>query len=135
MNNLVDLLKLPVATAYVDCTDYAPCNQLCVEYTTFARIATYCVCIVRLVRLRDLLRMYTACALKATFCVQGTSLRVRRLNAYVNVRLFRVNDVCAQSKLCVQCMTCAYNVRLTQVFKTDWSNGASVFLCLATTRS
>ena len=44
--NLVDLLKLLVATAYVDCTACAPCKQLCVEYMTFARKATYCVCIV-----------------------------------------------------------------------------------------
>ena len=40
LKNLVDLLKSLVATAYVDCTAYAPCKQLCVEYTTFARIAT-----------------------------------------------------------------------------------------------
>ena len=64
--NLVDLLKSLVATAYVDCTAYAPCKRLCVEYTTFARIANYCVRIVRLVRVSDLLRMYTACALEAT---------------------------------------------------------------------
>ena len=40
LKNPVDLLKSPVATAYVDCTAYAPCKRLCVEYTTFARIAT-----------------------------------------------------------------------------------------------
>ena len=57
LKNLVDLLKSLVATAYVDCTAYAPCKRLCVEYTTFARIATYCVRIVRLVHISDLLRM------------------------------------------------------------------------------
>ena len=64
--NLVDLLKSPVATAYVDCTAYAPCKRLCVEYTTFARKATYCVRIVQLLRVSDLLRTYTTCALEAT---------------------------------------------------------------------
>ena len=38
---LVDLLKSPVATAYVDCTAYAPCKQLCVECTTFAHCTDY----------------------------------------------------------------------------------------------
>ena len=79
----VDLLKSLVATAYVDCTAYAPCKGLCVEYTTFARISTYCVRIVQLVCLSDLLRTYTACALEATLCVRCTSVRVERLNAYV----------------------------------------------------
>ena len=110
--NLVDLLKSPVARAYVDCTAYAPCKLLCVEYTTFARIATYCVRIVRLVRVSDVLRTYTACALEATLCVRGTSVRVKRLNAYVNVQLLRVSDLCARSDLCVQCTTCVYDVRL-----------------------
>ena len=81
--NLVDLLKLLVATAYVYCTAYAPCKRLCVEYTTFARIATYCVRIVQLVRVSDLLRTYTACALEVTLCVRCTSVRVKQLNAYV----------------------------------------------------
>ena len=40
LKNLVALLKSPVARAYVDCTAYAPCKRLCVEYTTFALIAT-----------------------------------------------------------------------------------------------
>ena len=53
--NPVDLLKLLVATAYA-----------CVEYTTFARKATYCVRIVQLLRVSDLLRTYTTCALEAT---------------------------------------------------------------------
>ena len=66
--NLVDLLKLPVETAYVDCTAYAPCKQLCVEYTTFARKATYCVRIVRLVRVSDLLHTYTTCAYDVRLC-------------------------------------------------------------------
>ena len=35
--NFVDLLKSPVATACIDCTAYAPCKRLCLEYTTFAR--------------------------------------------------------------------------------------------------
>ena len=77
LKNIVDLLKSLVATAYVDCTAYAPCERLCIEYTTFARIATYCVRIVRLVRVSDLLRTYTACALEATLCVQYTSVRVK----------------------------------------------------------
>ena len=64
--NLVDLLKSPVATAYVDCTAYEPCKQLCVEYRTFARKATYCVRIVQLWCVSDLLRTYTTCALEAT---------------------------------------------------------------------
>ena len=63
--NLVNLLKLPVATAYVDCTAYAPCKRLFVEYTTFAREATYCVRI-RLVRSRRLVRTMYICARKAT---------------------------------------------------------------------
>ena len=112
LKNLVDLLKSPVARAYVDCTAYAPCNRLCVYYRTFARIATYCIRIVRPVRVSDLFRTYTACALEATLCVRGTYVRVKRLNAYVNVRLLRVSDLCARSDLYVRCMTCAYNVRL-----------------------
>ena len=66
LKNLVDLLKSLVVTAYVDCTACAPCKQLCVEYTTFARKATYCVCIVQLLCVSDLLRTYTTCALEAT---------------------------------------------------------------------
>ena len=81
--NLVNLLKSLVATAYVDCTAYAPCKRLCVEYMTFARIATYCVRIVRLVRVSDLLRTYTACALEAILYIRCTSVRVKRLNSYV----------------------------------------------------
>ena len=53
--NLVDLLKLLVATAYVDCTACAPCKRLCVEYTTFARKATYSVRIVQLLRIKRLI--------------------------------------------------------------------------------
>ena len=83
LKNLVNLLKSLVATAYVDCTAYAPCKGLCVEYTTFARIATYCVRIVRLGHVSDLLRTYTACALEATLCIRCTSVRVKQLNAYV----------------------------------------------------
>ena len=79
LKNLVDLLNLLVATTYVDCTASAPCKRLCVEYTTFARKATYCVRIVRLLRVSDLLRTYTACALEATLCVRGTSVRVSDL--------------------------------------------------------
>ena len=43
LKNLVDLLKSLVATAYIDCTACATCKRLCIEYTTFARKATYCV--------------------------------------------------------------------------------------------
>ena len=81
--NLVNFLKSLVATAYVDYTAYAPCKRLCVGYATFAHIATYCVHIVQLVRVSDLLRTYTACALEATLCVRCISVRVKRLNAYV----------------------------------------------------
>ena len=35
--NLVDLLELLVATAYVGCTACATCKRICVEFTTFAR--------------------------------------------------------------------------------------------------
>ena len=68
LKNLVDLLKLPVATAYVDCTAYAPCKRLCVEYTTFAGKATYCVRIVQRLRVSDLLRTYTTCAYDVCLC-------------------------------------------------------------------
>ena len=108
------MLKSLVATAYVDCTAYAPCKRLCVEYTTFARIASYFIRIVRLVRVSDLLRTYTACALEATLCVRCTSVRVKRLNAYLNVQLLRVSELCARSDLCVRCMTCAYYVQLVR---------------------
>ena len=77
--NLVDLLKSPVATAYVDCTAYAPCKRPCVEYTTFAREATYCVRIVRLLRVSDLLRTYTTCALEATCAYNARLVRMSDL--------------------------------------------------------
>ena len=77
--NLDDLLKVLVATAYVDCMTCAPCKRLCVEYTTFACKATYCVRIVPLLRVSNLLRTYTACALEATLCVRCTCLRVSDL--------------------------------------------------------
>ena len=60
------MFKSLVATAYVDCTACAPYKRPCVEYTTFARKATYCVRIVRLFRVSDLFRTYTTCALEAT---------------------------------------------------------------------
>ena len=63
--NLVDLLKSPVSIEFVDCMAYAPCKRLFIKYTTFAHKSTYCVRIVRL-------------------------LRVKRLNAYVIVRFLRV---------------------------------------------
>ena len=72
-----------VATAYVDCTACATCKRLCVEYTTFSRKATYCVRIVRLLRVSDLLRTYTTCALEATCAYDVGLVRVKRLNAYV----------------------------------------------------
>ena len=62
LKNLVNLLKSPVATAYVDCTAYAPCKRLCVEYTTFARKATYCVRIVQLLRKQIIAYVYDLCA-------------------------------------------------------------------------
>ena len=81
--NLVDLLKSPVAAAYVDCTAYAPCKRLCVEYTTFARKATYFVRIVQLLRVSNLLRTYTTCALKANCAYDARLVRVKRLIAHV----------------------------------------------------
>ena len=77
LKNLVDLLKSLVATAYVDCTDCAPCKRLCVEYTTFACKATYCVRIVRLLRVSNLLRTYTTCALGVTCAYDVQLLRVK----------------------------------------------------------
>ena len=69
LKNLVDLVKSLVATAYVDCTAYAACKRLCVEYTTFARIATYCVRIVRLVCVRQkLVRSRQLCAYDVRLC-------------------------------------------------------------------
>ena len=73
------MLKSLVATAYVGCTACAPCKRLCVEYTTFARKATYCVRIVRLLRVSDLLRTYTTCALEATCAYDVRLLRVSDL--------------------------------------------------------
>ena len=64
-----DLLKSLVATAYVDFTTWAPCKQLCIEYTTFARKATYCIHIVRLLRVSNLLRTYTTCVYVYDICV------------------------------------------------------------------
>ena len=83
LKNLVDLLKSLVATAYVDCTACAPCNRLCVEYTTFVRKSTYCVRIVRLLRVSDLLCTYTTCALEATCAYDVCLVRVKQLIAYV----------------------------------------------------
>ena len=77
LKNLVDLLKSLVETAYVDCTACAPCKQLCVEYTTFARKATYCICIVQLLRVSDLLRTYRTCALEATCSIPGSLYTAR----------------------------------------------------------
>ena len=61
LKNLVDLLKLPVATA--------PCKRICVEYTTFARK-------------RLIAYVYDLCA-RGDLCVRCTSVRVKQLNAYV----------------------------------------------------
>ena len=79
LKNLVDLLKSLVETAYVYCTACAPCKRLCVEYTTFARKATYCVRIVQLLRVSDLLRTYTTCALEATCAYDVHLVRVSDL--------------------------------------------------------
>ena len=79
LKNLVGLLKSLVATAYVDCTACASCKRLCVEYTTFARKATYCVRIVRLFRLSGLFRTYTTCALKAACAYNVRLVRVSNL--------------------------------------------------------
>ena len=79
LKNLVDLLKSLVATAYIGCTACVPCKRLCAEYTTFARKVTYCVRIVRLLRVSDLLRTYTTCALEATCAYDVRFLRVSDL--------------------------------------------------------
>ena len=83
LKNLVDVLKLLVATAYVDCTACAPYKRLCVEYTTFARKATYCVRIVQLLRVSNLLPTYTSCAIEATCAYHVRLVRIKRLIAYV----------------------------------------------------
>ena len=83
LKNLVDLLKSLVATAYVDYTAHAPCKQFCIEYTTFARKATYCVNIVRILRVINLFCTYTTCALEATCAYNVRLVRVKRLIAYV----------------------------------------------------
>ena len=77
------MLKSLVATEYVDCTACAPYKRPCVEYTTFARKATYCVHVVRLLCVSDLLRTYTTCALEATCAYDVRLVRVKRLIAYV----------------------------------------------------
>ena len=77
------MLKSLVATAYVYCTACAPCKRLCVEYTNVARKATYCVRIVQLLRVSDLLRTYTTCALEATCAYNEGLVRLKRLNAHV----------------------------------------------------
>ena len=76
---LVDLLKSLVATAYVDFTACASCKRLCVEYTDFARKATYFVRIVRLLRVSDLLRTHTTCALEATYAYDVRLVHVSEL--------------------------------------------------------
>ena len=73
LKNLVDLLKSPVARAYVDCTAYAPCKR---------RIAY----------------VYDLCA-RGDFVRTWYVFARKRLNAYVNVRLLRVSDLCARSDL------------------------------------
>ena len=83
LKNLVDLLKFLVATTYVDFMACAPCKQLCIEYTTFSRKAIYCVHIVRFLRVSDLLRTYTTCALEATCAYDVRLVRVKRLIVYV----------------------------------------------------
>ena len=83
LKNLVDLLKSLVVTAYIDCTACAPCKRLCVEYTTFASKANYCVRILQLLRVSDLLRTYTTCALEATCAYNVRLVCVQQLIAYV----------------------------------------------------
>ena len=83
LKNLVDLSKLLVATAYIGWTACVPCKRLCAEYTTIARKVTYCVRIVRLLRVSNLLRTYTTCALEATCAYDVRLVRVNRLIAYV----------------------------------------------------
>ena len=79
LKNLFYFLKSLVATAYVDCTACAPCKQLCIEYTTFASKSTYCVRIVRLLRVSHLLRTYTTCALEATCAYDARLVHVSDL--------------------------------------------------------
>ena len=84
------MLKSLVATAYVDCMACAPYKRLCVEYTTFLRKATYCVRIVQLLHVSNLLRSYTACTLEATCAYDVRLVRVKQLNAYVIVQILCV---------------------------------------------
>ena len=72
-------MKSLVATAYIDCTACAPCKQLCVEYTTFARKATYFVRIVQFFYVSDLLCTYRTCAFEATCAYDVLLVRVKRL--------------------------------------------------------
>ena len=95
---------------YVCRTDFAPCKRhlrpvsgfaykirilrisdLLRMYTTCALKATYAY-EVSLLRVTDLLHMYTTCALEVTYCVQGTSFAHKRLIAYV-VRLMRSRQI------------------------------------------
>ena len=70
LKNLVDLLKLLVANAYVGCMACAPCKRLCVEYTTFARK-------------RLIAYLYDLCA-RGDLCVRCTSCARERLITYVS---------------------------------------------------
>ena len=83
-------------------------KQLCVEYTTRACKSTYCVRIVRLFRVSDLLRTYTTCALEAT-CVYDVHLvRVSDLLRTYSTAFARKATYALEA-------TCAYAVQLLRV--------------------
>ena len=106
MKNIVDLLKSLVATAYVDCRACAPCKRLCVEYTTFVCKVTYCVRIVQILRVSDLLHMYTTCVIEATCAYDVRLVRVSNLlhtysTTFARKRLMRSKRlVCTKYDFC-----------------------------------
>ena len=72
LKNLVNLLKSLVAPAYVDCMACAPRKRLCVEYTTFARKATYCVRIAQFLHVSDLCAQSNLYVRSTTFARKAT---------------------------------------------------------------
>ena len=89
LKSLVDFLKLLVATVYVDFTACAPCKRLCLEYTTFAPKTTYCVLIVHILRVSDLLRTYTTCMYDVRLVHVSNLLRTYR-TAFARKKLMRL---------------------------------------------
>ena len=75
--------------------EWLPCKRIFVEYTTFARKETYCVRIVQLFCVSDLLCTYTTSALGATcaydvrMCAQSDLMRTYS-TAFARKRLMRL---------------------------------------------